>query len=325
MASIKKRGDSWKAEVCKKGVRKSASFATKAEAQSWANKTETELSSLSNGNIPDKTCGDLLEKYAQEITPMKRGARWEANRIVVFRRMKISTIKLRDFNKVHVYEWREERLTQVSSSSVNREWSILSNACNVAISDWGWLKENPFSSVKKPVKAKARTRRVTDDDIEKICYALNYTEQTELNTQAKRTAAAFLFAIETAMRAGEIIGLTWDDINDKYAHLPITKNGHARDVPLSAKARAILERLPKDNKNCFGVNSQNLDAIFRRAKAMTMIDDLHFHDSRREALSRMAKIMPVHTLAKISGHRDLRILLNVYYAPSIDDLTKFFD
>ena len=218
MASILKRGTSWKVEVCKKGVRKSATFTTKTEAQAWANKTETELLLSNSGDIPDKNFADLLEKYAKEITPSKRGAKWEGHRINVFMSMKIGSVKLKDFNKVYVYEWREQRLTEVSSSSVHREWSIMSNACNVAISDWGWLKDNPFSSVKKPLKAKARTRRVTDDDIEKICYALNYTENTELDTQAKRTAAAFLFAIETAMRAGEIVGLTWDDINEKYAH-----------------------------------------------------------------------------------------------------------
>ena len=52
--------------------------------------------------------------------------------------------------------------------------------------------------------------------------------------------------------------------------------------------------------------------------------DLHFHDSRREALSRLAKKVDVMTLAKISGHRDIKILLNTYYAPSVEDVVGVF-
>ena len=49
-------------------------------------------------------------------------------------------------------------------------------------------------------------------------------------------------------------------------------------------------------------------------------EDLHFHDTRREALSRLAKKVDVMTLAKISGHRDIKILLNTYYAPDMSDV-----
>ena len=52
---------------------------------------------------------------------------------------------------------------------------------------------------------------------------------------------------------------------------------------------------------------------------------MHFHDSRREALTRMAKKVPVETLAKISGHRDLRILLNVYYNPDMAEVADLLD
>ncbi len=49
------------------------------------------------------------------------------------------------------------------------------------------------------------------------------------------------------------------------------------------------------------------------------------HDTRREALTRLSKIFNVMELAKISGHRDLRVLQNVYYAPSADDLAEKLD
>ena len=75
----------------------------------------------------------------------------------------------------------------------------------------------------------------------------------------------------------------------------------------------------------FDVSTASLDALFRKAKMRANIEDLHFHDTRREALTRLSKIFDVMELARISGHRDLRILQNVYYAPSVRDLSAKLD
>lgn len=107
------------------------------------------------------------------------------------------------------------------------------------------------------------------------------------------------------MRAGEICGLTWQnvDFSRRIAHLPMTKNGHARDVPLSSRAIALLKQLQGiDEQRVFSLTSATLDVFFRRARDKCGTKDLHFHDSRREALTRMSKKVPVETLAKISGH-----------------------
>ena len=140
----------------------------------------------------------------------------------------------------------------------------------------------------------------------------------------------FLLAIETAMRSGEIVGLTWKNthLDERWVHLPDTKNGYPRDVPLSTRAVEILEqakRIDIDSDSVFGVKSSQVDSIFRKAKAQTLIKDLKFHDSRREALTRMAPKMEIMQLARISGHRDLRILQNVYYAPKVGELVDLLD
>lgn len=325
MASLRKRGDKWYVEVTKNGQRKGKTFATKAEATLWAAQMETELAKAGSGAIPDKSFADLLDRYEREVSPTKRGHRWEALRLRKAATMPIGRVKLSDLLEVHVYQWRDERLTEVTAASVNREWNLLSAVCTVASKEWKWLAHNPFQNVKKPKAAPARTRRVFADDIEKICYALGYDENGIADNQTKRVAVAFLFAIETAMRAGEIVDLTWDHVHARHVHLTMTKNGHARDVPLSTRARELLAKLPKEGDQVFGLNSANLDAIFRRAKDRALITDLHFHDTRREALTRLAKKVPVEMLAKISGHRDLRILLNVYYAPKVDDMADMLD
>lgn len=86
----------------------------------------------------------------------------------------------------------------------------------------------------------------------------------------------------------------------------MTKNGHRRDVPLSKRAIEILSSLKGiDEHMVFALTSQTLDTIFRRARDRCQIQDLHFHDSRREALTRMSKKVPVETLARISGHHQI--------------------
>lgn len=76
MASIRKRGDVWQALVHREGpqglVRRSASFTTKAEAVSWSIHIEAEILAGKRGQIPDKTFGELLERYAREVSPSKR-------------------------------------------------------------------------------------------------------------------------------------------------------------------------------------------------------------------------------------------------------------
>ena len=57
-----------------------------------------------------------------------------------------------------------------------------------------------------------------------------------------------LFAIETGMRRGEILSPTWENVHlgKRYVHLPDTKNGDSRDVPLSPQALELLRDLPRN-------------------------------------------------------------------------------
>lgn len=142
---------------------------------------------------------------------------------------------------------------------------------------------------------------------------------TPPETMTATVGLVMLWAIETAMRAGEICAMIQNDVHEKHIHIPETKNGHARDVPLSSKAKRLL-KLATGKDTVFGINSSQLDSLFRKMKKRALIEDLHFHDLRREALSRLAKVFGLMELAKISGHRNLSILQDVYYAPKIDDL-----
>jgi integrase len=54
---------------------------------------------------------------------------------------------------------------------------------------------------------------------------------------------------------------------------------------------------------------------------LRFLTDLRFHDLRHEATTRLASIFPMHELAKITGHKDPRMLMR-YYHPRAEDLAR---
>lgn len=331
MASYRKNGKTWEAQIAKHGIRKSRSFDTKAEAVAWATIEEAAIMAGKRGEIPDKNFGDLLTRYRDEISVIKRGERWESARIGLILRDAIAVVQLDELDATHVAGWRDRRLAEVSPASVRREWTLLSHACTIAIREWKWLRENPFREVRRPKPPSARDRLITPDEIERLLFALGYEYDVPPKTQTARVGAALLFAIETAMRAGEICALHWEDVDIDRCFLRVrgTEIGGGktdaarRDVPLSTEALRILRQLQdvkSDGEPVFRISStQNLDASFRRAKTAAQIQDLHFHDSRHAAITSLAKKLTVLPLARMVGHRDLR-MLQVYYNEHASDM-----
>ncbi len=108
------------------------------------------------------------------------------------------------------------------------------------------------------------------------------------------------------------------------ATLADTKNGESRAVPLSKAALEILAKLPERGR-LFAIDPRSFDTLFRKARNKAKVADVHFHDLRREATTRLAGKLDVMTLAKMTGHRDLKILLATYYAPRMADVADLLD
>ncbi|BFQ93113.1 tyrosine-type recombinase/integrase [Gallibacterium anatis] len=329
MATFIKRNGRWRAQIRKKGVSKSRTFRTKSEAIVWANNIEAQIDTGLYLDVVDVPFYAVIDRYIEEVTPRKRGARKEAQVLSRFQRLPVAQKSLKDISDLDFIRWRDDRLKSVSPSTVRREWSTLSNIFNVAINEWKLLHANPMKGIRKPAAAKPRTRRYSQAEIKALLDNSGFSFDKVPTTATARVGAAILFAIETAMRAGEIVGLTWNNVyfEDRIAHLPQTKNGWSRDVPLSKTAIAILQLLKQMRRDdsVFQLKSSQLDALFRKLKKRLMIEDLHFHDTRREALTRLAEKVDVMTLAKISEHRDLSILQNTYYAPDMKKVSLLLD
>ena len=337
MASIRKVGTVWRAEVFRHGVRRSARRATKALAMAWAVQTEQEIESGKLGRIPDKSFGELLERYAEEVSARKAGAPWERDRILALvngpaRRGTtgrgapdpLAAVRLRELDARHFAAWRDRRLRVVAESSVRREWNLLSHACNVAVREWRWLDASPMTGVRRPANARARDRRIADDELSRLLHCLGYARDAAPATQTARVGAAVLLAIETALRAGELARLGWADVlaERRYCRVGWGKSAAARrDVPLSDEALRVLRQLEgvRDGPLVLQLTAASIDALFRKARDKALIEDLHFHDTRHEAVTRLARIFDILALARVIGHKDLR-MLQVYYNPTAEEL-----
>lgn len=316
MPSIRKRGTKWRAEVYKNGLRESDTFRTKQEAVQWALQREAELG---GGKLPDHSFGDALKRYAKDVAPSHRGAKWELVRLASLQAEKIAKRPLAKLAAPDFVEWREARLKDVSPGTVSREMTLMRSVLRIAWKEWHWLRANPMADVKPPRTPPSRKRRITDEEVERVVIATGLSDGLTAETAMNRVGLAFLFALETAMRAGEIMGITWPDVGDKSVRLPKTKNGDERRVPLSPRAREILATLPRTDRPAFDLLPGTRDVFWRRAVSDTKIPDLHFHDSRAEAIWRLSKKLDVMELARVIGHRDLKSLL-IYYQTSADEL-----
>ena len=160
-------------------------------------------------------------------------------------------------------------------------------------------------------------------EVEALRIATGYRPDKVPQTAQARVQAAFEFALETALRSGEIVALRRSDVSERHVHVAMSKNGEPRDVPLSARAREILGQvLPLGLDPIFGLSARLRDALWRKGRERAGIAGLNFHDSRREALTRLARIYGVLELAAISGHRDIGTLRTVYYAPRVEELAE---
>lgn len=264
--------------------------------------------------MADMTLREAFEAYRARVSILKKGYAQEKYRIEQICRSFLGEKIVRDITSVDVATYRDQRLTatnpktqkQLSPSTVRLEMSLLSNLMDIGRIEWGICDNNPVKNVKKPKTPPGRDRRLTAREERLILRYCHNHSNTELYS-------IVVLALETAMRQGEILKLAWEHINLKtrVAHLPETKNGTKRDVPLSVRARDALIRLGvKTNGQVFSYSSNGLKSTWRFMLIKLDIDDLHFHDLRHEAISRLVELGTLDLLevAAISGHKSLSML-----------------
>lgn len=301
-------------QVCKLGVRDSRTFVSKAEGKAWAAARELEiLRAGGDRRGKGKTLHSAIARFMSDEWPKRGGQRNEKIRLERIKR-EIPDVDILKLGPEHISAWRDRRLKKVKGASVRRDMNLLKTVLETARRDWGWIGANPMADVKRPPPSPNRTRTILDCEVQAIVAWSEWQEGTRPTTQMQRMAVALLIALETGMRASEIGRAV---VSGRVARLENTKNGDARDVPLSKRAVELYALYEP-------IAVSAIDTSFRHCRDSCGLNGFVFHDSRHTACTRLAKKLLPMDLAKMLGHRDLKSTM-VYYNPTADDLADRLD
>ena len=309
MATFRKRGGKWRAIVRHKDIGTQArSFHTKQTAIKWFISVEEQLEAASFGALRPThiTLGELVKRYSNEVTPAKRAATTELRRLQRLIRDSLSSLRVSQLTSQAIAAFRDRRLLD-GRRTCHYDLILIRHCLKIAINEWGlMLSSNPVNRVKMPPSPPARNRRLESGEFERLKEAAKQTKNPHI-------WPIIVFAIETGMRRGEILGLRWEhvDLDRRIAYLPLTKNGSSREVPLSTKAAQVLarQRQHSDTTSPFPVTPNGFRLAWDRLRSRAGLVDLRFHDLRHEAISRFFELgLNIPEVAVISGHKDPRML-----------------
>ena len=317
MATIRKRGDlQWEAQVRRKGYPpQSKTFNNRADADLWASTTESEMGRgvfIDRSDAERNTVSEIINRFTTEFAPHHYKPRADGKEAYRFQcehlKNELGKFSLAALDQKLVAQYRDKRLSVVGDSTVRKELFMLSKILKFAEIECAIVlpRGNPVEKIRKPSESKSRDRRLTDKEWKKLEEECRKSRNTYL-------WPAVQLAVETGMRQGELLSLTWKEFDKKrsIAFLKDTKNGEARAVPLSPAALEVLNNLPVSILGkVIPVERMTLFHVFRAACVRAGIKDFTWHDLRHEALSRLAERgdMSVLELAAVSGHKTLQML-----------------
>jgi len=316
MATIEKRGPyQYRAKVRKKGFKTvTKTFDYKKDAETWARKTESEMERgvfICTKEAENTTLGEALERYAREISVDKKSKEMELYRIAAWKQQPLACRSLATLRGADFADYRDERLKAgKAGSTIRLELAIISHLFTIARKEWGMESlMNPIQAIRLPRPSKARDRRLVGDEEERLLAACDESRSSGLKD-------VVILALETAMRQAELLGIEWQHVHKSFVHLPDTKNGTSRNVPLSPAAIAILKKRSKvrkidDNRVFHEWKSPNgFKHTWARAAKRAGIEDLRFHDLRHEATTRLfEKGLSDDKVRAITGHKTAQMLM----------------
>lgn len=334
LPKARKRGEAYRIELMFNGKRISATRDTEKECEQWAMLKLLELKTEQGNNKEEVKqhypLSALMSKYYEDVGRYKKSNRTVKNSIKHFvtNYQYIAEMSVHDITPQVLTEWRNSRLKNVSTGTVLRDISLYSAIFTYAQKELFLIESNPFLMVSKPAQPKSRNRRISDAEIELILKAHDY-EKGQVPTKDQHFIAwAFLFAIETTMRQGEILSIERSNIFDDYIHLADTKNGEFRNVPLLQSAKDLLKLIePTSSSKLLNIKNSTFQNMFGNRIRKLGMEDMHFHDTRHEGITRLVKLrkVPIEILMKITGHKTAGILINTYYNPTASEISAMLN
>lgn len=335
MASISRIGSSYRALVRKGGHSRCKSFSTQAAAKAWARTVETEIQELkSTGRMQPRgiTLADLIDRYEREIYPLKP---WGRSKTADLKRLRkgLGPILATDLDYKNAFDYFiGMRDGGDGGVGVSSQAGYLIGVLDTASTVWRLavpveVAKDVRGALKKlgvVRKSNSRSRRVLDSEVSQIIAHL------ERKASAIPLADIIWFCLATSMRISEVCRLQWDDLHEADRTIqirdrkhPTEKIGNHQIVPLLAvgglDAFALVKKQPRKHKFIFRANAKTVGTYFTEAVSELSIVDLHLHDLRHEAISRLFEAgYRIEQVSLVSGHRDWSMLKRYTHLRAVD-------
>ncbi|KXV09780.1 hypothetical protein AD931_02635 [Gluconobacter oxydans] len=328
--SITKRGPGqWLVRLRRKGHSFAQTYSTYEEAEREEARVKAEMTGgryADRRHEQDTPLSVLLERYLEEETPKKKGAKQETNVVKAWLRSDLARLPVASITPRHIAKWRNERVRAGRApSTISNPMNSLSAVFKTAVTEWGYNLTNPCTGVRRPTPKPPRSAYLT---------AEHETALLEVCREPGRPAWLLWvvkLAIETAMRQGEIRRVRWEDVHDWGIHLPETKNSEPRDVAVTEAGRRTISEMrhalghlsAERGGYVFGHpdlpvadGGFTIDQVaYHYVKAMkeavrrTGMPRLTFHDLRHVAITRLRYVhLDAMDLSKTTGHKTLTVL-----------------
>lgn len=323
MAYVTKRGSSWFAQIRRKGQKSlSKSFPSKSLADKWAREHEDLISAkrYQDPRIISKiTLSSLIDDYRAEMEHKKAFGRtkdWTLSKL----KESLGSEPLANLTSDRITKYVNERISSGAGGvTIVIDLAHLATVIkagkelfNLPITpDHVISARSKLQYAGTRTKSMERDRRPTDGEIDALCKHFDGRPRQKLPM-----SDIIKFAIASAMRAGEICRIRWDDLNESDRTIkirdrkdPKKKIGNDQEVPLLGDAFTIAMRQPRTDYRIFPYNEKTISSIFPRACQALGIDDLHFHDLRHEGISRLFEQgYRIEQVALVSGHKNIQML-----------------
>jgi integrase len=329
---VKLNSGRWRAQVRREGHVLGRTFTSKADARNWAIDREREIE---RGETPKNakvltltTFGDLIDLHISDMKEVGKAPRRSKESALELLKRHLGTVSMNALTRERIVEFGRQRAKNgAGPMTLGIDIGFIKLVVQHAAAVHGVpVMVEPIDLARVALKrlglvgkGKTRDRRPTEEEIERLCSFFESKPR-----QVIPMGRIIRFAIATAMRQEEICRVTWNDFNERTRMLtirdrkdPRLKDGNDQRIPLLSvsgyDAVALIEEQRSARKNAdpriFPVNHKTVSSLFSRACSVLRIEDLHFHDLRHEATSRLFEAgFSIQQVALVTGHKDWQML-----------------
>ncbi len=205
-----------------------------------------------------------------------------------------------------IENYKTERREKLTPAGTNRELACLKYMFSLAIK-WGKAEKNPVKEVKL-FREKNEAMRT-----------LSYEEERELiNCASSHIKPIIITALNTGMRIGEVLNLTWDRVDLDYGIITVdnTKGGEVRAIPVNSCLTDVLKNVKTFAKSKYlfakedGTRYKSIRKAFNTAKRKADIENLRIHDLRHTFASRLVMSgVDLVTVKELLGHKSINMTM----------------